>query len=242
MKGLTQNICLILVIQALFFGCSERSTNQTELVENYGVLREIMMEGQLQSRKSLSSFSETPNFFALGAMEGLAGEILVMDGKPSNGVAKNGQLIIHEDFNTGAALLITSEVEEWVEIALTDGINSMDALQKHLSGLDEVDSNQAFPFLIKGEVNSLAWHVINATEATERTHDAYKAAGLSGTLTNETVEILGFYSRNHEGVFTHHGSYLHLHFVNDNKDSMGHVDELDLGQQMKLLLPKSIMP
>jgi hypothetical protein len=54
----------------------------------------------------------------------------------------------------------------------------------------------------------------------------------------ERVTIIGFYSKAHEGVFTHHGSYAHLHILLPNGDS-GHVDELEVGPEIELLLPRS---
>jgi acetolactate decarboxylase len=49
--------------------------------------------------------------------------------------------------------------------------------------------------------------------------------------------IVGFYSSTHEGVFTHRGSQAHLHVLLPNGTS-GHVDELELGPDVELLLPR----
>jgi hypothetical protein len=54
---------------------------------------------------------------------------------------------------------------------------------------------------------------------------------------NEDAEIIGFFSTEHKGVFTHHDSFLHMHLITKDESKMGHLDELKIGK-MKLYLPK----
>ena len=55
-------------------------------------------------------------------------------------------------------------------------------------------------------------------------------------LGKEVVNIIGFYSQKHQGVFTHHDSYLHLHLITKDGRWMGHLDRVSF-QDMQLLLP-----
>jgi len=55
-------------------------------------------------------------------------------------------------------------------------------------------------------------------------------------LNNEEVEIVGFFSTEHQGVFTHHDSFLHMHLITKDKSLMGHLDELEL-DKVTLYLP-----
>ena len=55
-------------------------------------------------------------------------------------------------------------------------------------------------------------------------------------LQNVNGELLGFYSQQHEGVFTHKNKFIHVHFVNEN--NAGHLDDLiTKAQQVEVLLP-----
>ena len=54
-------------------------------------------------------------------------------------------------------------------------------------------------------------------------------------LNDEDVAILGFFSTAHQGIFTHHDSYVHMHLITKDASKMGHLDELEIGQ-MKLFL------
>ena len=56
-------------------------------------------------------------------------------------------------------------------------------------------------------------------------------------IANENAEIIGFFSTEHKGVFTHHDSFLHMHLITKDESKMGHLDELEIGE-MKLYLPK----
>ena len=55
-------------------------------------------------------------------------------------------------------------------------------------------------------------------------------------IINEDAEIIGFFSTEHQGVFTHHDSFLHMHLITKDESKMGHLDELAIGE-MKLYLP-----
>lgn len=229
-----------LLIGMLLIGCNT-AQESSFIVTHHGVLKEIMMEQKLHSRIALSGFEDTPHFYALGAMEGLKGEVLIWDGKPLNGIAKSGELLLDKSFSQNAALLVSSQVEAWHTEEVNWESSDLGSFQSKIQSRAEnagLNTQEAFPFLIEATIKKLDWHIINAAEATEQNHEAFKAAGLKGTVQNESVKILGFYSENHQGVFTHHGSFLHMHFVNDDESVMGHVDGLEISGRIKLMLPK----
>lgn len=214
---------------------------QQVAVEHYGVLKEIMREQKIGANVELSRFKQTPNFYAIGALTNLAGEVLVIDGKVINGIATKGVLKIERKLDKSATLLVTSQVEQWVEIPLklsTQNIGEIQTIIAQSAAKYGIDSSEAFPFMLKGNFNTVDWHVINATEAQEQSHEAFKKAGLTDSSKDVDGAILGFYSEKHEGVFTHHGSFIHMHYVNSAETEMGHVDNLVINGEVKLLLPK----
>lgn len=211
-------------------------------VRNYGVLREIMMENKLNNYIELQGYQKTEHFYAIGALKRLTGEFMIIDSQPILSKASNGEVIIQRDHNEGAILAISAIVKEWDEVNFTDQIDDLASLQISIKAMAEaqgLDTSKPFPFIIEGNFSEIDWHIINAAEATEQNHEAYKKAGIKGNSIDEKGRILGFYSENHEGIFTHHGSYLHVHFVNDSITKMGHVDELSITEPMVLSLPKS---
>ena len=93
--------------------------------------------------------------------------------------------------------------------------------------------------MVRGSFPHLQYHVINF-DANLGTISNHREGAYEGQLRGEQVTILGFYSRQHEGLFTHHGSYTHMHVRNQQGTVMGHLDEIELGSStFTLLLPKS---
>jgi acetolactate decarboxylase len=66
--------------------------------------------------------------------------------------------------------------------------------------------------------------------------DAHKGQ-TNYNLKNEEVVIIGFFSTEHKGVFTHHDSFLHLHLITKDERKMGHLDMAEFNE-MELYLPK----
>lgn len=212
-------------------------------VEYFGALKNIMHKGDVSAHADLTDFNKTEHFYALGAIEGLKGEILVLDGVPYISSVHEEQLKIDNSFDYKASLLVNTSVKEWNEFNIDSEISTYEELENFISTTAEqngIDANQPFPFLLKGIADSLLWHVINWPEGdTEHTHEKHINSGLHGTQEDIDVEILGFYSDSHHAIFTHHTTNMHLHFISKDKMKTGHVDGLILGESMKLLLPKT---
>jgi alpha-acetolactate decarboxylase len=87
------------------------------------------------------------------------------------------------------------------------------------------DLSTPFPFLIGGTFTELTTHVV-----TPRSSDltGYKPGRNQEnySLSNEKGELLGFYSQQHQGIYTHKDSYIHVHFINNKRTVMGHVDKI----------------
>jgi alpha-acetolactate decarboxylase len=232
---------LILVFSAFLIINIIHAQNKEIVVGHKGVLHEIMAEQKIDANAVLSDYKEIPNLFALGALEGLAGEILIINGKPLNGISKEGKVIFDRSFSKSATLLVYSSIEEWTKVELNQNLDDLKQLESIIKqeAFDQgIDVNNAFPFLVKGNLSRVEWHIINAAEAKEKSHEAFKKAGLKEVSDNISGQILGFYSQNHGGVFTHRGSFSHLHFVDEKETIMGHVDQLKVNGKVTLFLPK----
>lgn len=234
-----KNFYLIISITVIVSACG--SGNDNWKVENHGVLREIMREQKIDANADLKDYDNLPNLYALGALEGLAGEVLVLNGRPLNSMARNGSLVFDKSFDQKATLLVASRVKSWETLSIKAPFNNLQELQTLIAkeaAAYGIKTSEPFPFMLKGDFQSIAWHVINAKEAEEQSHEAFKKAGLKGESSFQSAKVLGFYSEQHEGIFTHHGSYLHMHFINSDETVMGHVDDLVNDVEFELWLPK----
>lgn len=212
----------------------------TEVVSS-GSLHDLM-QGNLKATISLKDFAKTPHLYAVGALENLKGEVQIFDGKSLVSRKSDEMVLIDKTFNSSAALLVYAVVEEWQEIKIPSMIKSHKQFEIFVQQAAEkagLDTTKPFPFLLSGDILKLDWHIVfwdeNNTNHTEQSH---VNSGLNGVLANGEVEILGFYSQNHEGVFTHKGQKTHMHFHTKSTKLAGHVDSIFLGAYMTLKLPK----
>jgi acetolactate decarboxylase len=57
-------------------------------------------------------------------------------------------------------------------------------------------------------------------------------------LENINSDIIGFFSTQHQTIFTHHDTFLHMHLINKDRQKMGHLDKVLFKKgSMKLYMP-----
>ncbi|MEM7039693.1 MAG: acetolactate decarboxylase [Bacteroidota bacterium] len=211
-------------------------------VKHLGALRNMMHKGDISAKGALRDFENQPHLFGLGAVEDLKGEILILDGKPYITSVVEGEIETDQSFEKNATLFVYAQVEAWTEIKIPRKIKSYAQLESFVEQAAQkqgIDTELAFPFLVEGQLGAGDWHVIDWPEGdTEHTHEKHIQSGLNGTISNEKVKILGFWSNKHHAIFTHHTTNMHLHFRTEDGRLAGHLDDLKLGRKMKLMLPK----
>ncbi len=239
MSGFLKQILAVVSAILLVISCKP-NTKKTEV--NYAGALRSMMSGNLEATASLDSLSKKPHLYALGAFENLKGEIQIFDSKAFNSTVQSGSLVFDTTFDKKAALIVYAEVADWLSVDIPDDIDSSAKLEKFIeeqASKKGVDTKKPLPFLIEGKAQSLSWHVINWKDGDAvHTHQKHKESGLNGVEKNKEVEIIGFFSKSHKAVFTHHTTFLHMHFKNQDEQLAGHVDDLKLGSNMILKLPK----
>ena len=233
-----------LVILISLYSCN---TVENSKVEHKGALRDIMHKGDLSAKANLKDFENLKGLYGIGAVEGLKGEILILDGvsyisscKTVDSVKVNS---IQKTFETEAALFVYSQVNEWMDIKIPFEILTYAQLETFISAEAEyqgLDIEQPFPFLITGNFDTFDWHVIDWKDGdTEHSHEKHIAAGLHGQKHNTEGTVLGFYSNKHHAIYTHHTTNMHLHIKTEENTLVAHVDDLMLGGNQYLKLPIS---
>jgi acetolactate decarboxylase len=100
------------------------------------------------------------------------------------------------------------------------------------------DFKRPFAFKLIGHASKAIIHLQHLPEGAKvSSPDEAHQGQINYAIEEEDVEIIGFFSTEHKGVFTHHDSFVHLHLITADEQKMGHVDELEIGK-MKLYLPK----
>lgn len=242
-----KKVFLLLYIALALLSCNQlkstfNSSNSIE-VKYAGALKNMMHKGDISAQANLNDLKNSHHLYALGALENLKGEIQIFDSQPFNSIVDNKKLLFDSTYNKKATLLVYASVPKWDVFEIPDDIITDEHLEKYIeqtASTNGIDINAPFPFLLEGTPASFDWHVIDWKEGDmEHSHEKHIRSGLYGTIKEEPVEMLGFYSNAHHAIFTHHSTNMHIHVRVKDGEVAGHVDELTLEKGMILKLPKN---
>ena len=234
---------LIIIVFSVLILISCQSTEKKDVskVTYKGALKDIM-SGDITAKADLLNFKDTPNFYALGSLEYLEGEIQVFNSESFITSVNKNSLKYDKTLSKKASLLVYAEVPEWKMFKIPKGISTEEQFEIFLlkvANENLIEIENPFPFLLEGTIESFNWHVINWRKGdTIHTHEKHKTSGLYGTINDKKVDMLGFYSNKHHGIITHHETNLHVHVKTDGNGVSGHVDEFRVTEGMILKIPK----
>ncbi len=234
---------LIILACSTILSCQTSNKDSEYYKVGYkGALKNFMHDADISAKVDLEDFKNTPNFYALGAIEGLKGEIQIFNSEPFITSVDRNSLKFDKSFTKKASLLVYASVKEWDSILIPKNIISYVQLENYIVKVaDEkgINTNEPFPFLLEGVINSFEWHVINWKDGdTIHSHEKHKSVGMRGTMNNRDVQMLGFYSNAHQTIFTHTTTNMHIHVKTEGNGVAGHVDGLFLNNGMTLKLPE----
>lgn len=232
-KKLFLSITLILIC--------DNSYSQSTDIKIIGEMRNVMWKGQLAGNIYLDSISNKKHLYGFGPLENMVGEILIIDGRCYNATASNNkELKVEESYQLKAPFFGYTNIDQWQEVPLPDSIISLADLESFLNQQTQ-NFKRPFMFKLEGQVESAEIHVVNVLPGTivKSPADVQKSH-VEFSLNYEQVNIIGFFSTEHQAIFTHHDTYLHLHLINAEKSKMGHLDSVKLlPGKTKLFLPEA---
>lgn len=220
------------------------NTKESKSEETYsdviivGAMKNVMWEGELGNTINLDTISNKKGLYGLGPESYLTGELLINDGKGYvSKVTSDSTMVIKKGLDVSAPFFVYANVNEWEEIELPSNIKTIQDLEK-LIDEKTIENKRPFAFKLIGHVSKAIIHIQNLPKGTKvSSPDEAHEGQTNYILKNEESEIIGFFSTEHKGIFTHHDSYIHLHLITKDESKMGHLDELEIGS-MKLYLPK----
>ncbi|MBI3136022.1 MAG: acetolactate decarboxylase [Bacteroidetes bacterium] len=205
-------------------------------------MRRVMHQGELFGTIHLDTLPDKTHLYGLGPLEYLKGEILIADGISYVSSVENDSVMdIKETYDVKAPFFVYSNVENWFEKQVPDSVQTIKQLELFLNETTQ-KMQRPFVFRIVGEVDSSSVHIVNLPDGSvvHSPDDAHREQQVY-SIENSEVEIIGFFSTEHAGVFTHHDSFVHMHLITADKKQMGHVDFLKLTPgKFKLYLPEKI--
>ena len=229
---------LFLFLSILFLGCN--STNEkTSEFHITGKMKDVMWKGKLGPSIQLDTIKNTKGLYGLGPVSYLTGELVINDGQTYvSRVTSDTTMLVEKTNKISAPFFVYANNSDWNIIDLPKNIQSIPELESFISKRAE-RLKKPFAFKLKGIIDSAKIHIQNLPKGSiVRSPKEAHVGQINYNLEEEDCTIIGFYSENHQGIFTHHDSYLHMHLLTNDEEKMGHLDEVNF-KSIKLYLPKN---
>ena len=175
----------------------------------------------------------------MGPLSYLQGELLIHAGRVYvSKVVNDSVMAVEVNAAVSAPFLVYSRVREWQVLQVPDTLTDLKGLEAYLDQITR-DRKRPFAFQLVGPVAEARIHVQNLPPGTTVSSPAEAHQGQTDYIIRDTpAEIIGFFSTAHQGVFTHHDSYVHAHLLTADRRWMGHLDAVTfVGEGMRLYLP-----
>ena len=214
----------------------------------HGNFRHMMHTGETAGTVALDTLT-VPSAWGVGATAGLRGEVVIRDGAVlvSRGDDPDARLTPPEA-GEQAVILAFGTVEDWQSVAIPhdlapDRLTHFIEMQAQSLGLDP---QGGFPVRIEGSFPQLVWHVVTGEVPAHGGHGTGHGGGHANSQSGmnlydeagATGEIIGVYTGAAlEGIASHPGERLHLHFVSGDGTRSGHIDEITISAGALLMLP-----
>lgn len=200
-------------------------------------MKNVMWKGQLEGSIKLDTISNKKGLYGIGPVSYLAGEILINNGIVYvSKVTTDSTMTVEKKPNVSAPFFVYTNVIEWQEIELSPETKSIKDIEI-LINQKTAGFKRPFAFQLKGRISNATIHIQNLPKGTKVSSPKEAHKGQTNyKLKNEEVTVIGFFSTEHKGIFTHHDSNIHLHLITNDKSKMGHLDDLTV-DNMKLYLP-----
>jgi acetolactate decarboxylase len=205
-----------------------------------GSMKNVMREGNLEAHISLDTL-EKNNLFGLGPVSGLQGELMVLNGKVFQTSRNGNQLLNRKDSSAKAAFFVYSYVKDWETMKAKAQIDNLAELEKWIETTalaQGIDLEKPFAFRIETIAVSAPFHIIHWEEGAEHSFDNHKQFAYQAEWKAKPVQLLGFYSRHHKSLFTHHSSNLHIHVLEGESETVGHLDEIRINGELTISFGK----
>lgn len=219
-------------------------------LEVHGSFRRLAHTGDTAGKVALGAIRAEPGVWGVGALAGLEGELAVADGRVlvSRGTDHEGRVEPAKPSDM-ATLYAGAKVSAWSTITLPNEMNRLEFERFLASSAMKLGSAQDAPFVfrVEGAFPKLVWHVVRGRAGHGRPgtphggqHANPHAAMHVFDEPGSRGQLIGIHSDAAlEGVVSHPGERLHIHFADRTLARSGHVDDYSVAAGAILYLPRS---
>ena len=196
--------------------------------------------GKSTTPVSLNRFAGLESLYAVGPLEKGRGEVSIFDSVTLISRVSEAKVDVQAGHDYRAGFLVYAIVENWRRAALRAPIENERRFEQQLLPLaveSGIDTDRPFPFLLHGHAAEALFHVLFNQSDEPYGPEIHEKSKVHFRVVEEAVEIIGFYSRRHRGVFTPRDSNLHMHVRTLDNHVSGHLETFAFNQGITLYLP-----
>lgn len=255
--GLTNKVALLasVLLLVLCFG-TDAAAGAAPLkdgpVEYIGAQKDMFETGKAESILPLKYFQGKDDIYAVGPAALLDGEITILNSKPYVSKVRGDDYIVDKTLNHDVLFLVWSQVPRWKDIPVPESVTTYVQLQKFVkeqAAASGMDISKPIPFQVGGAPMQIVWHInCDRTENKPITRELFAKSKATYRMNGEPVDIIGFYSERHNGIFISQyapaikpdstdKNFVHMHLVSRSTKATGHVDDIILAKGTMLRLP-----
>lgn len=213
-------------------------------VEFRGSQRDVVHGIDLSDHVAVAPIVARPHLYAVGPLSGLKGEISIIDSEAwiATVTAQTTDAPhprVEVNSKVGAPFLVWAEVPRWDTIPLTQEVIGLKGLQEVVERVAKesgIDTSRPFPFRLKATMTA-RYHVLNRTDQGPHGPQEHERIKVKFDMERESAELVGFWSDQHQGVFTSQNSHIHVHILSEDHKKSGHLDDVTIDSSAVLFLP-----
>ena len=190
-------------------------------------MRNLMWFGDLEGKIAADSLNSNVAY-GHDPIEFLKGEILFFEGQTfESKVIDSLHHKVEQTTSTRAPFFIYSTESDLKEVTIPLENFTRKSTEKLIDSLYS-DYQHHMLIRIDGLFDAITVLSVNLTKGSEVASPNEVHKDLSNYSYNYVNgSLVGFFSRKHKAIFTHHDSFFHAYFISDDRDFLGHVDALD---------------
>ena len=185
-----------------------------------------------------------PHLYGLGPLEGLRGEVSIFGSVPSIARIEREMVVTAASWRARACFLVWAQVPAWFERSFE---GSKEAVPAGLDGIERevvalarevsLDPERPLAFRVRATAVEATFHVLDKRDGLAHNPERHEQAKVRRTLEHAPVELVGFYSRQHRGIFTPGESNVHVHLQTEDGRISGHLETIRLAPGARIAVP-----
>ena len=204
-----------------------------------GAQRDVL-GGDLRGHVELEALAAVPHLYGLGPLEGLRGEVSIFDSVPSIARIEGETVVTDVSWRGRACFLGWAQVPAWFERSKDSIPAGLDGVEREVVALAReagLNPDRPLPFKVRASAIEATLHVLDKRDGLTNNPERHEQAKVRRTLEDAAVELVGFYSRHHRGIFTPGESSVHVHLQAEDGRISGHLETIQLAAGARVAVP-----